>query len=46
MPSMRRATLDYPAIIGVTIVGGVAFLVTNLMTDIAYVVADPRIRLG
>jgi ABC-type dipeptide/oligopeptide/nickel transport system permease component len=39
-------TLDHPAIIGVTIVGGLAFLLANLVTDIAYAVADPRIRIG
>jgi peptide/nickel transport system permease protein len=38
--------LDFPAIIGVTILGGVAFLVTNLLSDIAYAFADPRIRLS
>ena len=38
--------LDYPAIIGVTIVGGTAFLLSNLVTDIAYAFADPRIRLS
>ncbi|RRH76127.1 ABC transporter permease [Falsigemmobacter faecalis] len=38
--------LDYPAIIGVTIVGGVIFLITNLVTDIAYVIANPRVRPG
>jgi peptide/nickel transport system permease protein len=38
--------LDFPAIIGVTIVGGVVFLVVNLLTDIAYVIANPRVRLG
>lgn len=38
--------LDYPAIIGVTIVGGCAFLLSNLLTDIAYAFADPRIRLS
>jgi ABC-type dipeptide/oligopeptide/nickel transport system permease component len=38
--------LDYPAIMGVTIVGGMAFLLSNLLTDIAYAFADPRIRLG
>jgi peptide/nickel transport system permease protein len=38
-------SLDFPAIIGVTIVGGVMFLVTNLLTDIAYVLANPRVRL-
>jgi peptide/nickel transport system permease protein len=37
-------TLDYPAIIGVTIIGGCAFLLTNLMTDIAYTAVDPRLR--
>jgi peptide/nickel transport system permease protein len=37
-------SLDYPAIIGVTIVGGAAFLLTNLATDIAYAFVDPRIR--
>jgi ABC-type dipeptide/oligopeptide/nickel transport system permease component len=39
-------SLDFPAIIGVTIVGGVMFLVTNLLTDIAYVMANPRVRLS
>jgi peptide/nickel transport system permease protein len=36
--------LDYPAIMGVTIVGGAAFLLANLVTDIAYAFVDPRIR--
>lgn len=39
-------TLDFPAIIGVTILGGTAFLLTNLATDIIYAFADPRIRLS
>lgn len=38
--------LDYPAIIGVTLLGGTAFLFTNLISDIAYAFADPRIRLS
>jgi peptide/nickel transport system permease protein len=38
--------LDHPAIIGVTIVGGAAFLISNLLTDIAYAVVDPRVKLG
>ena len=38
--------LDYPAIIGVTITGGAAFLLTNLATDIAYAFVDPRVKLG
>jgi peptide/nickel transport system permease protein len=39
-------SLDFPAIIGVTIVGGFAFLITNLITDIGYVIANPRVRLN
>lgn len=38
--------LDHPAIIGVTIVGGAAFLISNLATDLAYLLVDPRVRLG
>jgi peptide/nickel transport system permease protein len=38
--------LDYPAIIGVSLLGGASFLLINLVTDLAYVVVDPRIRLG
>jgi peptide/nickel transport system permease protein len=38
--------LDFPAIIGVSIVGGAAFLFTNLVTDVAYAFADPRLRLS
>ena len=38
--------LDFPAVIGVTILGGVAFLLTNLITDVLYALADPRIRLS
>lgn len=39
-------SLDYPAIMGVSLLGGVAFLVTNLLTDLAYALIDPRIRLS
>lgn len=38
--------LDFPAIIGVTILGGTAFLLTNLVADVIYAFADPRIRLS
>ncbi|HEV7254354.1 MAG TPA: ABC transporter permease [Mesorhizobium sp.] len=38
--------LDHPAIIGVTIVGGAAFLLANLLTDLAYLAVDPRVKLG
>ncbi len=36
--------LDYPAILGVTLVSGVTFILVNLIADILYTVADPRIR--
>lgn len=39
------ASLDYPAIGGVTIVGAMAFLLANLLTDIAYAWANPRIKV-
>lgn len=39
-------TLDHPAIIGVTLVGAAAFLLSNLATDVAYAVFNPRIGLG
>ncbi len=38
--------LDYPAIMGVSLLGGIAFILTNLVTDVAYAFADPRIRLS
>jgi len=38
--------LDHPAIIGVTIVGGMAFLISNLVTDITYALVDPRVKIG
>ena len=38
--------LDFPAIIGVSIPGGFTFLVTNLITDVIYAAADPRIRFA
>ena len=38
-------TLDYAAIMGVTIVGGAGFLLATLATDISYIFADPKIRL-
>ncbi|GAA3598136.1 ABC transporter permease [Kineosporia mesophila] len=38
-------SLDFPAITGVCLVGGVIFLVSNLVTDIAYAIIDPRVRL-
>lgn len=42
--SSARA-LDYPAIMGVTMLGGAVFILTNLATDLVYVLIDPRIKL-
>ncbi len=39
-------SIDYPAIIGVTVIGATAFLLANLVTDIAYAFANPRIKLN
>jgi len=35
---------DYPVVLGVFILVGVAVVVTNLAVDLLYVVFDPRIR--
>lgn len=38
-------SLDFPAITGVCLVGGVIFLLSNLMADITYAIVDPRVRI-
>jgi peptide/nickel transport system permease protein len=38
-------SLDFPAITGVCLVGGVIFLLSNLIADITYAIVDPRVRL-
>lgn len=38
--------LDYPAIMGVTLVVSVIYVLINLAVDIAYAILDPRISLG
>lgn len=39
-------TMDYPAIIGVTLTFGVIRMVFNLLVDLSYFAIDPRIRQG
>jgi peptide/nickel transport system permease protein len=39
-------SLDYPAINGVTLVGGGIFLLASLATDLVYGLVDPRVRLA
>lgn len=38
--------LDYQAILGVTVLIGAVYVVTNAVVDIIYAALDPRIRLG
>lgn len=45
--AFRSATsLDFPAIMGVGIVVASVYVFANLLVDVAYAVADPRIRMG
>ena len=37
---------DYPLIMGILVIGAVLTLVGNLLADISYAIADPRIRKG
>lgn len=39
-------TRDYPVIMGAALVIGACVIVVNLLTDIAYAVVDPRIKMG
>jgi peptide/nickel transport system permease protein len=36
--------MDYPSIVGVTLLATVCFLLVNLLTDLTYAALDPRIR--
>lgn len=42
---MSVMTRDYPLIMGILTIGAVLTLVGNLLSDIGYAVADPRIRV-
>ena len=39
-------SLDFPAIMGVTFIMAVVFVIANLVVDIIYAYLDPRIKLG
>ena len=39
------ASVDFPAVMGVTLLIAVAFTLINLLVDIAYGLVDPRIRM-
>ena len=52
LPGMGRLAVDavfardYPVILTVTIFSAIAVIIGNLISDILYAVADPRIRYG
>ena len=41
---MAPETLDFPAIMGFTLVVGVIYAVLNLVIDLCYLLLDPRLR--
>ena len=38
------AALDFPAIMGITLVVSVTYLLVNLLVDLSYAMLDPRVR--
>ncbi|MXP65921.1 ABC transporter permease [Roseomonas sp. M0104] len=38
------AALDFPAIVGITLVVSVTYLLVNLLVDLSYAILDPRVR--
>ena len=38
-------SLEYPIVMGVTLLTSVIFLLSNLIVDISYAIVDPRVRL-
>jgi peptide/nickel transport system permease protein len=44
--SALTTNLDPPLILGIVIVTSFAIVVANLVTDLVYTLADPRVRLG
>ena len=37
---------DYPMIMGVTLVVSMVVVLTNFLTDLSYLILDPRVELG
>jgi len=42
----EAVTQDYPVLLGITLVVGVATVLGNLLADVAYAVLDPRVRVS
>ncbi|MFB3925897.1 MAG: ABC transporter permease [Syntrophales bacterium] len=43
---MAVMSRDYPVVMGILVIGAVLTLLGNLIADVAYALADPRIRIG
>ena len=41
---LSASALDFPAIMAVTLLVAITYLVINLITDVSYALLDPRIR--
>ena len=44
--SVSIASTDFPAVAGVTLLLGAAYVVVNAVVDLAQVAADPRLRVA
>jgi peptide/nickel transport system permease protein len=40
------SSFDYPVIMGVTLVGSILIITTNIIVDLIYPLLDPRVRLS
>ena len=43
---MSAMSRDYPVIMGILFIGAVLTLIGNLLADLSYALADPRIRVS
>jgi peptide/nickel transport system permease protein len=43
---MSVMSRDYPVVMGILVIGAVLTLLGNLLADISYALADPRIRIS
>ena len=41
---LSASALDFPAIMAVTLLVAITYLVINLITDVSYALLDPRVR--
>ncbi len=43
---MSVMSRDYPVVMGILFIGAILTLIGNLIADLSYAVADPRIRIA